>query len=126
MEHATAEATRAANVTYHLVPVDYWAAHGSGDSYTPEAYDQDGFIHCTNGTAELIAVANMFYTSDPREFMVLILDVPAIESPVRYDADGEVYPHIYGPLNTSAVLGQFSVGRSESGEFVRIGSTTRP
>lgn len=124
MEHATAAAARTANITYHLVPVDYWETHGGQAAYTPEAYDQDGFIHCTNGTAELITVANMFYTADPREFVVLILDVEAIESDVRYDDDGQVYPHIYGPLNTSSVIGSLPVERSADGTFVRIGSTS--
>ena len=125
MEHPTAEASREANITYHLVPVDYWAERSAGESYTPEAYEQDGFIHCTNGTAELLTVANMFYTADPREFIVLILNAGAIESEVRYDDGGQVYPHIYGPLNTSSVVGQLPVERSDDGTFVRIGSTTR-
>lgn len=122
MEHATAASTRDAGITYHLVPADYWAACQDDESYTPEAFAQDGFIHCTNGTDELVKVANMFYTADSREFIVLVLDVSAIESEVRYDDDGQVYPHIHGPLNTSAVVGQLPVERGDDGTFLRIGN----
>lgn len=122
MEYASAASTREAGITYHLVPADYWAAHGSNSAYTPEAFEQDGFIHCTNGIDELVTVANWFYTADPRQFIVLVLDVSAIESEVRYDDDGQVYPHIYGPLNTSAVIGHLLVERDDAGAFVRIGS----
>lgn len=121
MIHRSAEATRAANITYHLVPTQVWAGIGDSDWYTPEAFDQDGFIHCTNGLDELVAVGNLFYTTDPRDFTVLVLNVPAIASEVRYDDDGEVYPHIYGPLNTSSVLGELQVSRSDDGRFVSIG-----
>ncbi|MGB3327946.1 MAG: DUF952 domain-containing protein [Thermomicrobiales bacterium] len=119
--HPTAEASRAAGITYHLVPADVWAASSSADSYVPEAYDQDGFIHCTNGLDELVKVANMFYTADPRTFRTLVLDMKAIASEVRYDDPNETYPHIYGPLNTSAVVGELAVNRDSNGAFLSIG-----
>jgi uncharacterized protein (DUF952 family) len=100
------------------VPVEYWEANGGGDSYTPEAFEADGFIHCTNGLERLLWVANEFYTGDARQFMVLVLDVASIESPVRYDDPDDDFPHIYGPLNTSAVTGHLNATRDEAGSFV--------
>lgn len=88
--------------------------------YTPEAYDADGFIHCTNGIDQLVDVANMFYVTDKREFQVLVLDVAKITSDIRYDDDGQLFPHIYGPLNTSAVIDEFTVIRAEDGSFLAI------
>ncbi len=118
MKYQTAADARDAGVTYHLVPVAYWAENGGGESYTPEAFEADGFIHCTNGMERLLWVGNAFYTSDPRPFQVLVLDLAAIESPVRYDDPDEDFPHIYGPLNTSAVIGGLSVVRDDTGAFV--------
>ncbi|HYI24712.1 MAG TPA: DUF952 domain-containing protein [Thermomicrobiales bacterium] len=119
--YRTAEESREAAITYHLVPVAVWEGRQDKDSYTPEAFETDGFIHCTNGTDEVIAVGNLFYTGDPRSFQVLALDVNAIEPDVRYDAPGEVYPHIYGALNTSAVVAILPVERDDSGTFLRVG-----
>ena len=120
MEHKTAEASRAANVAYHLVPEQVWLEHGGKATYLPEAFEADGFIHCTNGLDPLLEVANMFYKADDRDYLVLVLDLPAIEPEVRYDDPDQIYPHIYGPLNTSAVRGQLRVSRTDDGTFVGV------
>lgn len=122
MEIRTAEDTNAANITYHLVPVDYWLEHGQAPEYVPAGFAEEGFIHCTNGLDELVKVANLFYATDPREFQVMVLDVTRLISELRYDDPGEVYPHIYGPLNTDAVIGKLPVQRSDSGLFTGIGT----
>ncbi len=117
MEYRTANESREAGVTYHLVPMPVWAERGAADTYVPEAYEADGFIHCTNGLEPLLAVANMFYTADERQYEVLVLDVSRIQSDVRYDDEEQVYPHIYGPLNTNAVIGELLVEREDDGTF---------
>lgn len=119
--YATAAECRDAGITYHLVPADVWAEKSGDAEYLPEAYAQDGFIHCTNGLDELVKVGNMFYTGDPRSFRTLILQVSDLASEVRYDEPTGTYPHIYGPLNTSAVLGELVVSRAEDGTFLAIG-----
>lgn len=124
MFHRTAAESREAGITYHLVPAAVWEAV-DGEWYTPEAYDADGFIHCTNGTDEIIKVGNMFYTSDPRDFVLLELKVADIASEWRYDVEGEVYPHIYGPLNTSAVVGKLAIVRGEDGVFVSVTESSK-
>jgi uncharacterized protein (DUF952 family) len=105
-------------VTYHLVPDEVWSRHKDSALYLPKAFDQDGFIHCTNGLQELVDVGNRYYTADPRPFRALILKTELIESPVRYDDPEETFPHIYGPLNTNAVVGILSAKRDESGRFL--------
>jgi uncharacterized protein (DUF952 family) len=118
--HRESAAAREAGVTYHLVPAPVWEAAKSAEWYTPEAYADDGFIHCTNGIDQLVEVANMFYRPDGREFRVLVLDVARITSDLRYDDGAQLFPHIYGPLNTSAVIGEFAVSRSDDGTFLSI------
>ena len=120
MEHRSALASRNANVTYHLVPEPVWSERGGAEIYLPEAYEADGFIHLTNGLDELVKVANMFYTSDDRDYLVLALDMNRISSEVRYDDPDNVYPHVYGPLNTDAVLGTFTAERGADGTFAEF------
>ena len=117
MEYRTAEESREAKIAYHLVPVPVWKERGGAATYVPEAYEQDGFIHTTNGLDPLLDVANMFYTGDDRPFMVLVLDTTGITSELRYDDEGRVYPHIYGPLNTDSVIGTLAVERDAEGRF---------
>jgi uncharacterized protein (DUF952 family) len=102
------------------VPAEVWEAGSASEWYTPEAYDVDGFIHCTNGIDQMITVANWFYVPDNRAFKVLVLDMNRITSEVRYDDPEQVFPHIYGPLNTDAVVGELNVTRSDDGAFLSI------
>lgn len=122
MQHQTPEQSRAANITYHLVPTQIWSARGAGEEYVPEAFDADGFIHCTNGLEPLVEVANLFYASDERDYEVLVLDATRIASEVRYDDPDQKFPHIYGPLNTSAVIGRLRARRADDGTFLGFAS----
>lgn len=118
MRYRRADDCKRAGVAYHMVPVDVWNAQKDSPTYIPEAFEQDGFIHCTNGLDQLVNVGNMFYTGDPRPYQVLILDERRIEPPLRYDDPEELFPHIYGALNTSAVIGMLDVPRDADGAFL--------
>jgi uncharacterized protein (DUF952 family) len=118
--HASANESRTAGIAYHLVPTPVWDSFSGQDFYQPEAYDQDGFIHLTLGTDPLLAVANLFYTGDTRDLKVLVLDLNRIQSPVKYQDPGQIYPHIYGLLNIDAVIGELKIDRTASGEFTSI------
>lgn len=123
MRYTTVEDSRAAGVTYHLVPTEEWDRQKDNDTYLPATFENDGFIHCTNGPDELAAVGNRFYKADTRSYMALVLDVEKITSPVRYDDPHEVFPHIYGPLNTAAILGILRANRTDDGTFLSFSPT---
>ena len=118
--HSSAAESREAGIAYHLIPTPVWDAFKDKDLYEPEAYGIDGFIHLTLGTDPLLAVANLFYTGDSRDFSVLVLDINRIQSPIKYEDPDEIYPHIYGLLNTDAVTGELAVIRSSDGAFTQI------
>jgi len=109
-------------ITYHLALVSEWNAQKGSGQYVPGAFDADGFIHCTNGLDLLTQIANMFYKESPDERTVLVLDTSRVESELRYDDDAQTFPHIYGPLNTSAVIGELQVERADDGTFTRMGT----
>ena len=121
MQHQSVEESRAAGIAYHLVPTEVWQAQRDTGAYVPEAFQADGFIHATNGLDRLLWVANEFYTADTRPQTVLVLDVSKIIAPLRYDDPEERFPHIYGPLNVDAVVGELSVERGDDGAFVAFG-----
>ena len=117
---ADSTACREAGITYHLVPTDAWKTAKDDEWYKPAPFESDGFIHCTNGIDQLITVGNWFYTADDRDFCVLVLDVAKLRSDVRYDDAEQLFPHIYGLLNTDAVLVVFTVSRAEDGTFLSV------
>ncbi|MEA2527586.1 MAG: hypothetical protein QOF73_4813 [Thermomicrobiales bacterium] len=108
-------------VTYHLVPREVWQAQATATEYLPEAYEADGFIHCTDGEAEVIAVGNRYYRGDARDYVVLAIARDRVTSPVKYEDAARDYPHIYGPLNVDVVVEVRPVRRDADGTFVAIG-----
>lgn len=115
-----AVATRPGGRTYHLVPEPVWAAQADARHYHPEAFNRDGFIHCTDGEVNLLQVANTFYQNDLRPHLVLVIDLDRVTAPVRYDDPDRIYPHIYGPLDTAAVVEVRRAIRLADGSFSQI------
>jgi len=113
--------SKKAGITYHLAIVDEWESQKGSQHYTPGAYAADGFIHCTDGLDLLTSVANVFYKESPEPRTILVLDVSKIDSDVRYEDPDETFPHIFGPLATSAVIAELPVQRDENGVFTRLG-----
>ena len=112
---------RAEHVTYHLVPALVWESQMYGKAYEPEGFAEEGFIHCTDTIVELVAVGNRYYRSDPREFLVLAIDCEQVTARVVYEDPKRIFPHIYGPLNTDAVLSIQQVVRAADGTFLTMG-----
>lgn len=115
----------AGHVTLHLVPAARWDAWRADPDpaapYTPPGFESDGFVHCTDGDAEMLAVANRFYAGDPDPFVVVDLDLALVGAPWRYDDPESLYPHVYGPLRRVAVRGVRPVLRDVKGRFVGYG-----
>ena len=103
--------------TFHLVPAEIWAAANPDRPYAAASLTTEGFIHCTDGVAEMVATANRHYRADPRDLLVLTVDLDATGAPWRFDDPGTVYPHIYGPIERAAVVAVQPIGRAPDGAF---------
>jgi uncharacterized protein (DUF952 family) len=110
-------------VTFHLTPRERWDAQRANTAYTPEPFESEGFIHCTDGEANVVAVGNRYYTGDPRGMVCLVIDCELVNQEIRYEDPERIYPHIFGPLNTNAVVDVRSVRREADGSFTGIGES---
>jgi uncharacterized protein (DUF952 family) len=106
--------------TLHLIPAEVWERSADKLFYTPDAFAADGFVHCTDGYENLVAVGNRYYTGDPRPYLALTVAIDKLTSPVRYDDPGRIFPHIYGPINRAAVIAKRNVMRDRDGSFIAI------
>jgi uncharacterized protein (DUF952 family) len=104
--------------TYHLVPVDTWAAAAPGQPYAAPSLAAEGFIHCTDGAAEMVATANAHYRGDERDFLLLSVDLDAAGSPWRIEDERGIYPHVYGPIERRAILRVIAAPRGPDGAFL--------
>jgi uncharacterized protein (DUF952 family) len=106
--------------TLHLVARDAWEALGRADPDAPYRHpslETEGFIHCTDGDGAMAATANRHYAGDPRDFVVLTIDLDVAGSPWRYDDPGSPYPHVYGPIDRRAILAVRPMPRDADGTY---------
>lgn len=76
--------------------------------------NETGFIHGSTA-AQLPVVAEFLYTGDPAELVVLVVDLTVVDAAgteVKWEdgGAGELYPHIYGPLNAAMVKAVLPAG----------------
>jgi len=103
--------------TFHLVPEDVWSAADAEAPYEAASLATEGFIHCTDGIEEMGVTFDRYYMADARPFLILTLDLDALDVPWRYDIAGSPYPHIYGAVTRAAILAVGRVERDVDGRF---------
>jgi uncharacterized protein (DUF952 family) len=103
--------------TFHIVAAEVWAATDPDAPYEAASLASEGFIHCTDGEAELLATANRHYANDSRDFLALTVDLDATGSPWRIDDPARIYPHVHGPIDRAAIVDQVALTRDVSGRF---------
>ncbi len=106
------------DITFHLVPQSYFDSLDPRADYTPRDFARDGFIHCTDGAAEIARTANRYYQSNPEPCYYLSIDKARVRAPIRYEDAARVYPHIYGALNRDAIIVARAARREADGTFL--------
>jgi uncharacterized protein (DUF952 family) len=90
-------------VIYHIVARATWEAARAAGSYRSDTLATEGFTHCSR-REQVVATANRYYRG--RRGLVLLGIEPARVGPEiksELSARGELFPHIYGPLEADAV-----------------------
>ena len=109
-------------IIYHLTGRTDWEASSPGGEYRAESLALEGFLHCSQDEAQLLAVANRLFAGRT-DLLVLDVDTSRLHAAVKHEASrsGEIYPHIYGPLNTDAVVRVRLLTGDAQGDFSAVG-----
>jgi uncharacterized protein (DUF952 family) len=101
---------------YHLVTPAAWGQ--AGDEYQADSLEGEGFIHCSFAD-QVARSANRFYAGAP-ELLLLHIDRGRLARPLRTEAagTGELFPHVYGPINREAVVAVESLKRGPDGQWL--------
>jgi uncharacterized protein (DUF952 family) len=105
-----------------MTPAEEWEPQSTASLYRPKGYSQEGFIHCTDSERELLSVGNRYYATDPRPYVALRISCDDVSAKVVYEDRNLLYPHIYGPLERSAVVRVVALTRDSDGRFAALGS----
>lgn len=105
-------------IIYHLILASDWEAAKTTGEVRPSSLAAEGFIHCSTDDAQSLAVAKRLYTGQDG-MLLLGVNTEKLSAPIKREASrsGEIYPHIYGPLSTDAVLGIRQLELDADGEF---------
>lgn len=89
---------------YHLTTPAHWSRFGPDDAYVSETFDQEGFIHLST-EGQVPGVLQRYYRGVPR-LLKLHVDETKLTSELKHEPStgGELFPHLYGPLNREAVV----------------------
>jgi len=90
---------------FHITQVAAWETAKKEGAYAAPSLEKQGFIHCSMAH-QIPPVAN--YNFKGQQGLVLLeIAVDKLNHEVRFEdlyAEGQEYPHLYGPLNLTAVL----------------------
>jgi uncharacterized protein (DUF952 family) len=90
-------------VLLHILDHATWESVRGGRVYRPASLDVEGFIHLST-ERQWLATANRFFRGRA-DLILLVIDPARLSSEVRYEpADGDHFPHLYGPLELEAVV----------------------
>ena len=108
-------------IIYHLVPESHWKTDRTESEYRADSLATEGFIHCSKDHAQALAVANRLYVGR-QDMLVLEVETERLTSPLKHEPSrsGEIYPHIYGPLNTGAVTRVLKLQVDQDGRFTAL------
>lgn len=89
---------------YHLVHPTYWNRFAEQEPYFSETFAQEGFIHLST-ESQVAGVLQRYYRGVPR-LLKLHVDESRLTAELRFGAatSGELFPHVFGPLNRAAIV----------------------
>jgi uncharacterized protein (DUF952 family) len=100
----------------HICNSSEWQAALVKNEYRAGSLESDGFIHCSQ-PGQILAVANDYFSGE-NDLVLLWIDPRKVIPEIRWEeVGGQVFPHIYGPLNTDAVVAALPFPADEDGLF---------
>jgi uncharacterized protein (DUF952 family) len=106
-------------VIVHIARIEEWEQAQVKGAYRTASLETQGFIHFSL-PEQIVRTANTFYAG--RTGLVLLcVDPVRLRSELRYEigneSTGEVFPHLYGPLNLDAVMKVIDFSPGADGMF---------
>jgi len=90
---------------YHITPMKEWREALEKGEYSADSLGTQGFIHLC-APDQVNAVQETWFHGQI-DLVLLEIDPALLSAELRYEdshGDGELFPHLYGPLNLDAVI----------------------
>ena len=111
---------------YHITSSKAWEAAQANGEYRADSLTTEGFIHCST-LEQVLPVAHLYYKGQ-RGLIVLGIEPTLLSSDLKWEPPsggnpppgvpvGEMFPHVYGPINVNAVIKVADINPNEDGTF---------
>jgi uncharacterized protein (DUF952 family) len=111
---------------YHLTSRQAWRAAQQRGEYRADSLESEGFIHCSTLT-QILPVAEKYY-KEQQGIILLGINPDLLTSELRWEPpsggapppgvpEGELFPHIYGPINLDAIVKVYDLETNPDGSY---------
>ena len=110
---------------YHITSLKAWSDALQRGEYRLESLETEGFIHCST-SAQVLPVAEKYYQRRGR-LLLLMIDPERLASDLKWEPpsggtlpgvpEGDLFPHVYGPINLDAVVKVFDLEANPDGKY---------
>jgi uncharacterized protein (DUF952 family) len=111
---------------YHITSRAAWQDAQQRGDYRAESLETEGFIHCST-KSQVLPVAENFYKGQ-RGLLLLMIDPVLLSSELKWEPpsggtpppgvpDGDLFPHIYGPVNLEAIVKVLDLEADLNGKY---------
>jgi uncharacterized protein (DUF952 family) len=109
----------------HITSNEEWEKARLSNEYTAPSLNTEGFIHCST-LKQVVDTANVFYKGQDG-LVLLCIDETKLKSKCKYESPtggddhnpdvGNFFPHVYGPINISAITIVLDFPVNSNGKF---------
>jgi uncharacterized protein (DUF952 family) len=111
---------------YHITSRTAWNEAQQRGDYRAESLDTEGFIHCSTAK-QVLPVAETFYKGQ-NGLLLLLIDPALLSSDLKWEPpsggtpppgvpEGDLFPHVYGPINREAIVKVFDLEANVDGKY---------
>lgn len=98
---------------YHITSRAAWERAQATGEYRADSLQTEGFIHCST-LSQVVPVANLYYKGQTG-LVLLEIEPALLSADLKWEPPsggtpppgvpiGEMFPHVFGPINLNAVL----------------------
>jgi uncharacterized protein (DUF952 family) len=111
---------------YHITSRMAWNQARMHGDYRAQSLESEGFIHCST-QEQVVPVAENFFKGQD-DLLLLVIEPDRLSSDLRWESpaggtpppgvpEGELFPHVYGPINLEAVVRVFDLQSQPDGKY---------
>ena len=111
---------------FHITTRTDWDSAQAKGEYVVDSLQSEGFIHCST-LAQVLPVAEKYYAGQSG-LILLMIEPTLLSSDLKWEdpsggapppgvPEGDLFPHVYGPINLDAVVDVLDFIRDASGNW---------